>query len=610
MADKRVIEQTASTELYNDDWFLKDSVVEGTTKISGVKLKELLGADGTQALEEIANSIAEEYDSNQTYAYNSWVFHEETLYRCIGNNVTGTWNATKWQAKTIKQFIADSENLITGRLLQMFGEYLPISTLDPPSIEAISKGDIFIYQRTNKYKFYRAKADHPQGVTEFDIDDWDEFDTVADLIEDVTENAGQVQDVTVDGTSVVTDKVAEIEIPVKDVQVKTSATYDSVVDASGNAKIDLSSEIAYGEASGTIASFSDGGNNKPLKKLEVAIEPQQDLHGYDAPWAGGAGKNKYSGGNVTVNNTLFADISVSPIPAGTYTISVNLSNETTDDVRVAFRKADGTAISATGITYNASGRSVGVITTDETTERIYFYYGSTTSGTGTRTYTNIQIEQGTTATSYAPYSNICPISGHTEANVVVSPTTDAEDGITYNIQFKDGSNPLTVYGGTLDVTSGVLTVDRAIVTYDGSSSENWSSSEVRPSKFRHTVTLNNGQPNNVAILSNEFKGVPYNSRSYDITGIVWASGNDNQLLVMSDLNETAFKSLLSSNNLQVVYELATPQTIQLTPTQVKSLLGSNNVWADTGDINDCIYQRDINTTINDIIARIEALENA
>jgi hypothetical protein len=174
---------------------------------------------------------------------------------------------------------------------------------------------------------------------------------------------------------------------------------------------------------------------------------------------------------------------------------------------------------------------------------------------------NPQIEIGLTATSYEPYN-----------------------GNTYTIALGD-----TYYGATLDVVSGELVVDRAIVTYDGSSSENWSSSEVRPSKFRHMVTLNNGQPNNVAILSNEFKGVPYNSRSYDITGIVWVSGNDNQLVVMSDLNETEFKSLLSSNNLQVVYELATPLTIQLTPTAISTQDGTNNLWADSGDIQSGEY---------------------
>ena len=34
---------------------------------------------------------------------------------------------------------------------------------------------------------------------------------------------------------------------------------------------------------------------------------------------------------------------------------------------------------------------------------------------------------------------------------------------------------------------------------------------------------------------------------------------------------------------QFVYELAEPIEIQLTPQQVNSLLGANNIWADTGD---------------------------
>jgi hypothetical protein len=35
---------------------------------------------------------------------------------------------------------------------------------------------------------------------------------------------------------------------------------------------------------------------------------------------------------------------------------------------------------------------------------------------------------------------------------------------------------------------------------------------------------------------------------------------------------------------QLVYELETPETYQLTPTQINALLGVNNIFADTGDI--------------------------
>ena len=39
------------------------------------------------------------------------------------------------------------------------------------------------------------------------------------------------------------------------------------------------------------------------------------------------------------------------------------------------------------------------------------------------------------------------------------------------------------------------------------------------------------------------------------------------------------------------YELATPLTVQLTPHEVTALLGSNNVWADSGD-SEVTYRAD------------------
>ena len=41
----------------------------------------------------------------------------------------------------------------------------------------------------------------------------------------------------------------------------------------------------------------------------------------------------------------------------------------------------------------------------------------------------------------------------------------------------------------------------------------------------------------------------------------------------------------------------------------KTILGINNIWADTGDIQKAEYVRDATTIINQLIARIEALEN-
>ena len=53
-------------------------------------------------------------------------------------------------------------------------------------------------------------------------------------------------------------------------------------------------------------------------------------------------------------------------------------------------------------------------------------------------------------------SNIRPITGWTNANVVVSPSTSAAAGTTYPVSWQSTAG--TVYGGTLDVTTGLLTV--------------------------------------------------------------------------------------------------------------------------------------------------------
>jgi hypothetical protein len=46
------------------------------------------------------------------------------------------------------------------------------------------------------------------------------------------------------------------------------------------------------EASGSLVSFSDGAD-LPMPSFVCDIDAVQDLHGYDYPWVGGAGKNKF-----------------------------------------------------------------------------------------------------------------------------------------------------------------------------------------------------------------------------------------------------------------------------------------------------------------------------
>ena len=146
----------------------------------------------------------------------------------------------------------------------------------------------------------------------------------------------------------------------------------------------------------------------------------------------------------------------------------------------------------------------------------------------------------------------------------------------------------TVYGGTLDVTSGVLTVDRAFATYDGSSDENWMFTTYGRT-FRAYIAVSDidttTSDSSIAdIVSNQFSAISY-ERGQANAGIS-ARFNIAQINVFQNEYTTLeeWKNYLASNPLQVVYELATPQTYQLTAQQISLLLGDNNIWSDSGDI--------------------------
>ena len=43
-------------------------------------------------------------------------------------------------------------------------------------------------------------------------------------------------------------------------------------------------------------------------------------------------------------------------------------------------------------------------------------------------------------------------------------------------------------------------------------------------------------------------------------------------------------AFLTEHPFNIVYSLATPVTYTLTPTEIRTLLGINNIWADTGNV--------------------------
>ena len=349
-------------------------------------------------------------------------------------------------------------------------------------------------------------------------------------------------------------------------------------------------------ASGAVASFMDGADNVPLKSLVVGINPVQDLHGYSSPWPAG-GK-----GNI--------------LPTDTFESARGITVTRNADGSVTF---SGTSTSA-GRFFMWSGNlvltedhvfSVGVtrqssfsfnIGTSESNNTINIPVGSSSVTVPAGTYVNWSVYIGAntpmnmtlypmlklstdTDTTFFPYSNICPISGWTGMTVNAN---DTEIPISWE------SEAGTIYGGSLDVLTGVLTVDYAIVTINN------------VTRFRCGLTTDN--------LPYAYLKLPYVSigtgvitktkcsmyksvnkskvdktlRMYTTEADIWDSDMD----VSSD--ESA-KSYLS--NLQIIYPLANPVTYQLTPHEVKSLLGQNNIYADTGDTS-VEYRADIQRYID------------
>jgi hypothetical protein len=49
------------------------------------------------AINQTLNNFAEEYDTTETYNTGDPALHDGTLYKCKADNVTGTWDSTKWE---------------------------------------------------------------------------------------------------------------------------------------------------------------------------------------------------------------------------------------------------------------------------------------------------------------------------------------------------------------------------------------------------------------------------------------------------------------------------------------------------------------------------------
>jgi hypothetical protein len=171
-------------------------------------------------------------------------------------------------------------------------------------------------------------------------------------------------------------------------------------------------------ASGDIASFADGADGMPVKSLVANIEPVQDLHGYDNPWPAGGGANKFS--LETINANAIQTFDIDPVPAGTYVFSsVVTCTNTEENVAFIFYDADGNTLTSKQLVPNTGTRAFSSsFTISAPATKIALYSGGGWGGAqGHTSVWSYNMLADASVRTYSPYSNICPISGHTGCEV-------------------------------------------------------------------------------------------------------------------------------------------------------------------------------------------------
>lgn len=489
------------------------------------------------------------------------------------------------------------------------------------------------------------------------------------------------------------------------IKTPNGTTYD-IVDREAR-RIIAASQIINSD-SGAIVSFSDGADDIPFRSLSVDLEPIQDLHGYDHPWPAGGGVNLLQcnadvrektingvawkindDGSVTVSGTATAESTLRyAMDAeqrfnGNYKFYAFSGSISTSDFH------GGIKIGEKWFSVYANGTKQNLADTDGTLSEVWFQVkaGKTVNATF---YPMIYSAEESYPTEWSPYSNICPISGRTGADIehtgvnvwdeewevgginnstgekesassiirsknyiqvlpnttyyfkcsalasgngtlfyydankrfisinykqnntfvtpsdayymlfklgsgygtaynhdvsINYPSTDtsyhAYTGETISVTFPTEAG--TVYGGTLDVTTGLLTVDRAMVDlgtltwkYEANSSNKHfyvSGKTFAIPKYRASLLseMYIGTKKTYASINNLEMCVD-NSVTFPI------------LRVKNDAYTDAETFKTAMNGVKLVYELATPQTYHLTPQEVRTLLGTNNVWSDADSI--------------------------
>lgn len=367
-------------------------------------------------------------------------------------------------------------------------------------------------------------------------------------------------------------------------------------------------------ASGNPIYFDDGADDIPVKELIVNLEPKQSgsgdpsptnvrpITGYDGVTVTRSGKNildpnikftsgTYNGVTVSTDNGYIYKRAGTATSSGTVQTNVIATSDA-----VILPAGTYTSVGGTFNLYKQNGsflanKQAGTWTVDEPFFVKMVYFELVSGMAYNNTYFIALAKGSVTPTEYEPY-------------------TEQEYSITFP------SSVGTVYGGTLNVTTGELVVDRYNLWLDPTKipdgyihfevltnnvrvgnlilSTHFGLTSAYTAKYSSEGTFRNGALSNWSVEKN--KGY-----SSDTSGFYF-SGADRFYLfcpksIFATQDAAGFKQYLTNNPLYICYQLATPITYQLAPSEVTTLLMGNTIWSDNGEIS-LTYRADTATVIN------------
>ena len=162
-------------------------------------------------------------------------------------------------------------------------------------------------------------------------------------------------------------------------------------------------------------------------------------------------------------------------------------------------------------------------------------------------------------------------------------------GSIYSIIFPTEAG--TVYGGTLDVTNGILTVDRAMVDLGTLTWINATDNRFYTTSL--SSVIKKGTDGALWIQSSMFRTVSSLNIVYNSADAMWLSAQGN--VSVSKIAGTTTELIAEITGQRLVYELATPITYTLTPQEITMLTGQNHIFSDTGQIAISYYDNQTST---------------